>query len=936
VIESFPGAPYSRFAIALQCRFYSGVRIFAVLGSTEVHDGDQPVELGGPLPRRLLTALVAAEGRPVSDDRLSELVWDGRPPGSPQTTIQVYVSRLRRALGDTDQNALRRTATGYRLVTTQGATDIERFTEQIGTARLLATASRSDEALPVFDAALRLWRGDPFAELPADPDVSAARAQLRELRDAAEEDRATARLATGQDADAAAELEAMVQAAPYRERRWALLVLSLYRCGRQAEALAAMRRVRSLLADQLGVDPGPELQRLEQQVLRQDPGLLLSDPASPAHELAPHERIPRPLSSFLGRDSDVALLADLVTASRLVTVVGTAGVGKTRLAIEYAAARADGDGPWLVRLADVSDPAVLPSAVAAAVRVTETAAATPDSLAEALRRRRGLLLLDNCEHLVDHVVPLVVGLLNRAPGLHVLTTSRVPLGIDGERLLPLAPLPIAQAAALVIDRIRTVRPTWQPQERELDAVRHVAATLDGIPLALELAAARAPVLGVQELAAHLGDRLAVLGRIPAGSLTSHTTLEAAIGWSVDLLPDADRSMLLRLWPFEGGFPLDAVLSQEAGLETLSSLVGRSMVVADTTTMPSRYRLLEMIRAYCRTHDPAPDASRAAQAAFTRQQAARGAQELRDERCVEGTRMLTRELPNIRAAIAHDLTADPEAALRTAGELMWFWVHSGQLVEGRRMLQRCLDAATNAPAGDITRARAAYAGLEYMAGNGDRARELIAAVVATFGATPDLEDRGLYAEVRFYQALLQVPDGDPETALAAVADAQRIGGELGLDWLVVTAEMTRGAALLMLGRTADGRQALHTAVRDALACGLNWTAAVSELMLAQDMLASGDPALPTLRSALRRFRHQGDISNILMVLHNGAQALAADGQTERAEQLRAAVQQHITARGMRLDQTYAGGNVPDGWHTEPQTATDDPPSLEATIALFESP
>jgi predicted ATPase/DNA-binding SARP family transcriptional activator len=912
------------------------VRTFGVLGSIQVLDGDRPVELGGPLPRRLLTALVAAEGRPVPDDRLSESVWEGRPPASSQTAMQVYVSRLRRALGDTGRDALRHTATGYRLLTTPGATDIERFTEQISAARLLAASSQSDKALPALDAAMRLWRGDPFADLPTDPGIAAARAHLRELRDSAEEDRVTARLAMGQDAAAVAELEALVRAAPYRERRWALLVLSLYRCDRQAEALAAVRRVRSLLADQLGIDPGPELQRLEQQVLRQDPGLLLPGRVSPSHDLAYHQPIPRPLSSFLGRDSDLALLAGLVGASRLVTVTGTAGVGKTRLAIEHAAARTDGDGPWLVRLADVTDPAVLSSAVAAATGVTETAAAIPDSLAKALHHRRGLLLLDNCEHLIDHVVPLVLGILDRAPGLRVLATSRVPLGVDGERLLPLDPLPIAQAVALLADRIRTVRPTWEPQERELDAVRHVATALDGIPLALELAAARAPVLGLHELAARLGDRLAVLGKTPAGSLTPHATLEAAIGWSVDLLPDTDRSMLLRLWPFEGGFPLEAVLlSAETGMETLSSLVSRSMVVADTTAAPGRYRLLEIIRAYCRTHDPAPGASSAAHAAFIHRQAAHAAQELRGERSPDATRTLTRELPNIRAAIAHDLTADPEAALRTAGQLMWFWVRGGLLAEGRRLLERGLDAAPHAPARDIARARAAHAGLEYMAGDGGHARETIAAVVRALPAT-GREDQALYAEARCYQAMLQVPDGDPETALAAAADAYRIGAELGLDWLAAQAELTRGTVLLMLGRTIDGREALHAAIRGALACGVDWTAAVSELMLAQSMLASGDPALPTLRSALRRFRREGDTSNILMVLHHGAQALAADGQTERAEQLRAAVHQHSTQRGLRLQQTYAAGNVPDEWQTEPQTTgDDDPPSLEATIALFEN-
>jgi len=922
-----------------------------VLGSTEVRDGDRLVELGGPLPRRLLTALLAAEGRPVSDNQLSESLWEGRPPASPQTALQVYTSRLRRALGDTDRNALRRTTAGYRLVTEPGVTDVEQFTEQVGAARLLSAAGRSEKAVPAFDAALRLWRGDPFADLPEDPGVSAARTHLRELRDTAEEDRAAARLAAGQEADAVAELDALARAAPYRERRWALLVLGLYRCGRQAEALAAVRRVRSLLADQLGVEPGSELQHLEQQVLHQDPRLLLSEPRSSSYDPVPRERIARPLSSFLGRDSDLALLAGLVAANRLVTVVGATGVGKTRLAIEHAAARTDADGPWLVRLADVTDAAVLPSAVAAAFRMTGEAAATPESLAEALSRRRGLLLLDNCEHLIDHVVPLVLAVLDRAPGLHLLATSRVPLGIDGERLLPLSPLPIAEAVALLTDRVRAARPTWEPRGRDLDAIQHVAGALDGMPLALELAAARIPVLGLQEMAAHLGDRLAVLGSVPAGSLTHHTTLEAAIKWSVDLLPEADRAMLLRLWPFEGGFPLEAVESWESSLETLSSLVSRSLVVtetavsdpvlgdtglADTTVAPSRYRLLEIIRTYCRIHDPAPEASRAAHAAFVRHYVEQAARELLGPRSGHGARVLIRELPNFRAAISHDLTADPEAALRTAGQVMWLWVRSGLPAEGRRMLERCLDAAPHAPASDIARARAAHAALEYVSGDASHARGTIADVVGTLSAAADREDRVLYAEALYYQAMLQIPDGDPKTGLTAATDSHRISVELGLEWLAALAEMMRGAALLMLGRAAEGRQELHAAIRDALACGMEWTAGVSELMLAQHLLASGDPALPVLRRALRRFRRDGDLSSILAVLYNGARALAVTGQPERAEQLRAAVDQHMIRRGMRLDQTYASGNVPGGRQIEPLTAIDDDaPSLETAIGLLES-
>jgi predicted ATPase len=548
----------------------------------------------------------------------------------------------------------------------------------------------------------------------------------------------------------------------------------------------------------------------------------------------------------------------------------------------------------------------------------------------------GLLLLDNCEHLIDHVVPLILGLLDGVPGLHVLATSRVPLGVEGERLLPLSPLPLTEAVALLTDRIRTARPAWEPRGQDLDAMRHIATALDGIPLGLELAAARAPVLGMHELAAHLGDRLTVLGSIPAGSLTPHTTLEAAIKWSVDLLPDSDRSMLLRLWPFEGGFPLEAVLSQESGLETLSSLVSRSLVVADTTGAPSRYRLLEIMRTYCRTNDRAPDDSLATHAAFVHRLAAQAERELQGARSAQATRMLTRELPNIRAAIAYDLTANPEGGLRTAGQLRWLWVRSDLLVEGCRLLKRCLDAAPHAPAIDIARAQAAYASLEYVAGDADHARKTIAAVVRTLGAATGHEAQALRAEALYYLALLQVPSGDPQTALAAATDAHRISGELGLDWLAALAEMSRGAALLMLGRTDDGRQELRAAIRDALACGVEWTAGASELMLAQSMLASGDPALAILRSALNRFRSEEDLSSMLLVLHNGPQALAAAGQAERAEQLRAAVDQHILRRGIRLHQTYAGGNAPNGSQTGPLPAIDgDPPSLEATIALFES-
>jgi tetratricopeptide (TPR) repeat protein len=428
---------------------------------------------------------------------------------------------------------------------------------------------------------------------------------------------------------------------------------------------------------------------------------------------------------------------------------------------------------------------------------------------------------------------------------------------------------------------------------------------------------------------------------------------------VGLLPDADRSMLLRLWPFEGGFPLEAVLAHDSSIELLSSLVSRSLVAADTTAAPSRYRLLEIVRAYCRTHDPAPDASRADHAAFVHRLVNQAERDLGGPRAAQANRTLARELPNIRAAIAHDLDAAPEAALRTTGQLLTFWVRSGLVLEGRRLLERCLDAAPHAPARDIARARTAHAGLVYVEGDVNRARDEIAAVIRALAGSADREDGVLRAEALYYQALLQVPDGDPKTALAAAGEAHRICGELGLDPLAALAEMTRGAALLMLGRADDGRQALHAAIRVALGCGTEWTAAISELLLAQDMLASGDRALPLLRRALRRFQREDDLSSILVVLHNGARALAADGQADRAQRLRVAVDRHILRRGVapdgqadraqqvraavnqhvfqcgvHLHQVYTGGSVPGGPES-PAAGDGDPLSLAATIALFES-
>ncbi|MFF5081006.1 BTAD domain-containing putative transcriptional regulator [Actinoplanes sp. NPDC000266] len=984
-----------------------------VLGSTEVEVDGSRADLGGRLPRRLVTALVAAEGRPMSAGALTEAVWGDEPPPSPVASLQAYVSRLRRALG----NALQRSGDGYRLAVDD--TDAARFAAEVSRALSLLREDRPAEALRAFDSALARWRGEAFADLIE----TYARTRLDEQRSVAVEERLAARLATGDAPTAAGELEAAVRAEPYRERRWELLILALYRSGRQADALAALRRVRARLADELGIDPGPALQSLERRLLAQDPGLLLParpapPPDSPGHPLpdssghplpdssghpppaGPSQppagrgspagtppgnpglpsrspgwppglppggqgRIMRPLSHFIGRQEELTALAS--QDGRLVTLVGPGGAGKTRLAIEFAA----GSNPWFARLADVTDPALVPSVVAAALGVrgatvdalsARTTATDPangrgeagtaadahgttidaagarteagtaadahgttidaagarteagtaadargtgarrtvvDAVARALGEQAGLLVLDNCEHVVAAAADLVVELLGRCPGLRVLATSREPLGVDGERLLPVAPLPEADAVALLADRITAVRPGWRPGPDDGVTLAGLAAALDGIPLALELAAARARVLGLGELLDMLRDRFPALGPVPRGALAPHVTLEAAVAWSVDLLSEHDRAVLLRLWPFEGGFPLSAV---EDDLDALSALVTRSVVVADTTVTPARYRLLEILRAYCRSRDPNPAASREAHAAWVRAFAERVAPELRGEHSAHAIRLLNRELANLRAGIVHDLAVAPHAALRTAGLLEWFWFRGGLVAEGGRLLRAALDGAPDAPPNDRARAWASLATLIFMTGEEATAIDALGQAIGALGPSPDQEGWAVRGQLHYYESLLLTALGRYDEAAEQGRRAMVVGRRIGQERLVAAGTMTLGWAQAAAGRDEEGRRTLAEAIRRATAIGQRWTTAMSEMLLGRALLlpslpADPEEALGALGRAVDLFVAEDDVGNVLACLFSGAQALLAAGRREEGVLLAVSVERHAARRGI---------------------------------------
>lgn len=708
------------------------------------------------------------------------------------------------------------------------------------------------------------------------------------------EERLAARVAAGDAPGAVAELEAAVRAEPYRERRWELLILALYRSGRQAGALAALRRVRARLADELGIDPGPALQELEGRLLAQDPRLLL--PSRPAPAV-------RPLSHFFGRAAELAALAELTTASRLVTLVGPGGAGKTRLAVEFAAGRQ----PWFVRLADVADAELVPATAAAAIGVRGSAV---EAIATALAGRPGLLLLDNCEHLVEAAAELTIELLARCPELRVLATSREPLGVDGERLLPVAPLPAGDAVALLIDRITAVRPGWRPDPAESAQLGRLAAALDGIPLALELAAARARVLSLGDLLEMLHDRFPALGPVPRGALAPHQTLEAAVAWSIDLLPAADRAVVLRLWPYEGGFPLSAL---EDDLDALSALVTRSVVVADTSVTPTRYRLLEIVRAYCRQHDPDPAGSRSRHAAWVRELVERLARDLRGTRSGRAIRLLNRELANLRTGIAHDLTAAPEAALRTAGLLEWFWFRGGQVTDGLRLLRAALAGAPAAPPTDRSRASAAAATLLFLTGEIDPAAEEVRRAVETLGEEPDDDGRALRAQLHYYESLVLAAYEDYPAAAEQGRRAMALARRIGQEWVVASGAMTLGWALLGAGEIRAGRETLTEAITRAEAVGQQWTTALSNLLLARGLLRSSasepadpDAALGLLRRATALFAEEDDVGNVLACLYTGAYALIEVGRVADGAALAAAVEREATRRGL-----YAGSMDPVG-------------------------
>jgi predicted ATPase/DNA-binding SARP family transcriptional activator len=573
---------------------------FEILGPTTVLGEDgEPVALGGPRMRGLLTLLALDAGRVVGAERLVDALYGEQPPDGVANALQSQVSRLRKVLG---RDRVEFHPAGYRLAAAPQDVDARRFEGLAAEGRQALGHGDPRRAAALLREALDLWRGAALADAPL---ARSAAAGLEELRVAVTEDRVQADLELGRHRELAPELRQLVAAHPLRERLRAQLMRSLYGSGRQAEALTAYEEARRILDDELGVEPGAELAAAHLAVLRADPSLGAAAPA------AGRQGVRAQLTSFVGRDEELRQVGAELAEVRLVTLIGPGGAGKTRLAQE-AAGRITGD-VCFVQLASVTDATELPKALLAALDIRDTlltggdrpVADPVDRLLSALAERELLLVLDNCEHVVGAVAGLADLLLASSPFLRILVTSREALGIIGECVVPVTPLRLPPpeagdpldypAVRLFADRAAAVRRGFTVNAENAAQVTGICRSLDGLPLAIELAAARLRTLSVADVASRLDDRFRLLARGNRTAAPRHQTLRAVVAWSWDLLDDGEQRMARRLTVFAGGAVPEAA-ERVCGLpeEVLFSLAEKSLV----EVVDGRYRMLETIRAFC--------------------------------------------------------------------------------------------------------------------------------------------------------------------------------------------------------------------------------------------------------------------------------------------------------------------------------------------------
>ncbi|WP_030787499.1 BTAD domain-containing putative transcriptional regulator [Streptomyces sp. NRRL S-920] len=832
---------------------------FGILGPLDIRSRDGlPVDPGGPRPRALLTLLLLDAGRAVSRERLIHGLYGDEPPTGASNALQSQISRLRRRLG----LEIEAVPPGYRLAVSPEDVDLHRFERLSREGRRALGSGDPRGAAALLGEALGLWRGPAVADLP---DALGLVARLDELRLAAVQDRVEADLALGGGHGLVPELRELIAGHPLSERLHAQLMRALHASGRTAEALTAYEDARRVLADELGADPSAELSALHLELLQ-------------GQEPARQRGVPAQLTRFIGRADELTRIGALLTGARLVTLTGPGGAGKTRLAIEAARALPD---VCYVELAPLADGAQVTYAILSALGVRDGFRAaggdTTERLLSALHGRELLLVLDNCEHLIDEAARVAALLLGACPGVRVLATSREGLGITGEVLWAVPPLAAEPAARLFADRAAAVRPDLE-SPADGDGVRlvgEICAALDGLPLAIELAAARLRTLTLDELAARLGDRFRLLSRGDRTKAPRHRTLHAVVEWSWELLDDEERELARRLTVFsQGATPeaVQAVCGVPYPEDLLASLAEKSFLdVAD-----GRYGMLRTIHAFCArqlSDAGEEDRLRDAHARYFLDLAERAEPRLRGREQLPWLARLAAERGNLDAALRHLTRADPRGGLRMMAALSWFWRLRGLYGERTVLARDLLDAVGSEPPEGL--------GEEYVL--------CVINTIAGDGADPAEPDRlaradGLLAALAGplrlpYLVVLWSVAGGPARAME-----DRVRSQVGdHPWGVALLDLGQGFQELFAGRADASEAAFTRALAGFRTTGDRWGMAncLDPLGMFADWRGERDLALRRLDEGLTHVGELAAPEETADLLHQRGTVLLHAGDFEAA-------------------------------------------------------
>ncbi|WP_218003203.1 BTAD domain-containing putative transcriptional regulator [Nocardia concava] len=862
-----------------------------MLGPLDIRaEDDRPIEVPGARLRGLLIALALEPGRAVSKTKLVDWIWGEQPPSDAANALQALVSRLRRLL---PEGSIEVQAGGYRLVVNPDAVDAVRF------ERLVEQARGGDDAhqARLLREAVDLWRGALMQDIgaPDSDDLTAVQVRFDGLRLAAMEDLYEAEIRLGRGPELIAELTEATTQHPMRERLAGSLMRALADAGRGNDALTAYERIRETLADELGADPSPELSALHVALLRGEIG---------AKDTERKTNLRAELTTYVGKYADIAVVRELIAAHRLTTLTGPGGSGKTRLALETAHTLLDDlpDGAWLVEFASADASGDLAQTVLAALGLRDallgggTQAEPMDRLIAALRERETLLILDNCEHVIDSAAAFAHRLLGECRKLRILATSREPLGITGEALWQVEPLSLpaegadpadiesSPAVQLLLDRAGAVRKDLPTDAAALATMARICRALDGIPLAIELAAARLRTMSLDQLATRLDDRFRLLTSGSRTAIPQHRTLRAVVDWSWELLSEPERMVLRRLAVFSGGASLeaaeqvcaDATVEQWEVLELLTALTDKSLLLVTENGGP-RYRMLDTIKQYARERlEEAGEADRIRRAhlSYFTDLAAKAEPRLRRADQVEWLAVLDREHDNLAAAMRGALAAGegPEA-MRLAAAGGWYWWLAGHKAEGLEFVT----AAAELPAEVEVETRVTVYGLvsHFLSSGPNDQRLMQEWIHKAYELSP--ADGGHHPTVALIAALERLFQG-PEAMLTAFEP--QLSDED--PWVRALARLQMGKMRVVLGQ--DGPEVdeyLEAALAEFRAIGERWGTAFALTEVADRLAMRGEfvAACELLEQAVGVVAEVGTLEDIVRIRSRQAQLYWLLGDSE---------------------------------------------------------